>query len=127
MFLFENILFASFIPQILMFLGLISCFSASLSSTSDAETTKSDFISHESAITYSCEIENSSNIFHFYDYGLQDFALNNNDNNLTHKEITTIKHPNYLDVLFSANVKFTLFSRPPPNRLLVPITIGIDC
>ena len=114
MFIFENILFATFIPQILMFLGLMSCFFASLFSNSHAEQKESDFIVYKNTITHSSEIENSTEIFHFYDYCLQDFILNNNDNRLTYREIKTIEHPKCLDVLVSFDVKSTLFSRPPP-------------
>lgn len=114
MFIFENILFATFIPQILMFLGLFSCFSASLFSNSHAEQTEFDFVTHESAITHSSEIENSTEIFHFHDYRLQDFIQTNNSNSLTYREIKTIEHPKCLDVLVSFDVKSTLFPRPPP-------------
>lgn len=115
MFIFDNILFSSFIPQILMFLGIISCFSVSFLS-SYHEATKPEISYQENSIAYHSEEIHSANVFHFSEY----FSVEN-----TATPVEDIKPPIYRvlkkieftvlnNFILRKEFKFSQFSRPPP-------------
>lgn len=114
MFIFDNILFATFIPQILMFLGFISCFTAQLLSSTHQE--KQEFSQEVQSIAYVEESKQIHPIAYFYEYGISqnNSMLTNISDKLFLKESPRFDYPKFTFLFQNINISFSLFSRPPP-------------
>ncbi|MFV0390571.1 MAG: hypothetical protein ACK5KP_01595 [Paludibacteraceae bacterium] len=115
MFLFESLIFSTFIPQILMFLGVVSCFSISFfSSSHDADNVELTF--HANEIVYTSNEQNQTPTFHFSDYQFfqEEIILPDTDDFRLFNDFQLIKFPILYPPIFSFESIFSLFSRPPP-------------
>ncbi len=115
MLIFDNIIFATFIPQILMFLGFASCiiapFFSALSSHSE------NVLPNESyALEYAINVPQENSSVHFYDsHDFQPQTIPPTDSkNDVAPEFSACKYPNIHFGFRSAEVNFAYLSRPPP-------------
>lgn len=119
MLLFDNAIFATFIPQMLMFLGYVSCVVAPLLtfSTSDntAENQPDSFVAQRIEIneqfSVSPEVAKS---FHYHDFFQSEVAdiITENQTFIPYFKIDSVipQSSGHTNQAFL----FTLFSRPPP-------------
>ena len=114
MLIFENILFSTFIPQILMFLGFITCVSASYLYP-PPESEKEITTEYRPAVTVADNV-NHGETFLFTDY---DFfanpvatAADSSDPYIPH--ISRYIYPLVTTSLPSDGTDFPLVTRPPP-------------
>ena len=114
MFLFDNILFASFIPQILMFLGFISCISAQLFSSEKPD--KQEFTPAIETLTNAEKSNQSQSIAYFYHYNeiQENTILTKIPDKLFLKEGPVVDFPKLTYLFRSIDPSFSIFSRPPP-------------
>ena len=114
MLIFDNILFATFIPQILMFLGFVACVSASY--LYPPPEPEKETMSEYRPATIVADNVSHSKTFLFTDY---DFFANpavtqadSSDPNIPH--ISRSVYPLVTTSLSADGSDFLLFTRPPP-------------
>lgn len=114
MLIFDNILFATFIPQILMFLGFMSCVIAPLfSANHHAEVI---FPNEPNLTEHTINIQQEATTVHFFDFHKiqsKTPALNESGNGFI-SEFIIYRYPEICYHFRSADVSFAHFSRPPP-------------
>lgn len=115
MLIFDNILFASFIPQILMFVGFVSCVVVpffSLHSGSEVV-----FTQENKSMEFTVENSQPQSTIYFFDQ--QDFkahaVLSDNDETTPFLNISAFKYPLICGFSRLKVDNCTLFSRPPPS------------
>lgn len=110
MLMFESSIFASFIPQIIMVLGYLSCiFVPPFFKSTQQELTPAATIEYVQAD--SKHEQNKTIEFQF----IQDvFVLNHNTTTLTYQEIRKKEFFVPITYFISSIFSFRLFSRPPP-------------
>lgn len=114
MLIFDNILFATFIPQILMFLGFISCVTVPLfSSFGDSQSV---FTTETTSTDTLVESSVESPTAHFFDY--QDFQKSISAPDLSgiglFKDTREFVYPLVTHFRILSRVHFAHFTRPPP-------------
>ncbi|VBB44266.1 hypothetical protein TRIP_D250032 [uncultured Paludibacter sp.] len=118
--MFDNAIFASFIPQFLMILGFFSCIVApSLSSKNNSEHLES--ISATNAITYQVESQSKTKIFSFQEYQKstkKEVKINLSNYFSPTLETTKIVYPDFIVHWRRFEIISSLFSRPPPISLI---------
>lgn len=114
MLIFDNIIFASFIPQILMFLGFVSCVTVPFFSANQSADTY--LPSEANSLEFSVNVEQKISTVHFYDFhDIQTvIILNDNAEKPLFFEFSAYKYPKFCDNFRFVEVNFTQFSRPPP-------------
>lgn len=113
MLIFDNFLFASFIPQILMFLGVISCFTAPYLSSGKASEVESD--SKSIAITTNKNTSASEKVCHFTEYHKQTDAQIDDKSSLNFLSTFHLKIELPHTVFSYFHISYSsLFNRPPP-------------
>ncbi len=114
MLIFDNFLFASFIPQILMFLGVISCFTAPYLSSGNASEVEYD--SKNDTITINSNTSASEKVYYLSEYHKQTDVQIDDKHSVnflyTYQLKIDLPHPffSYFHISYSA-----LFNRPPPS------------
>lgn len=114
MLIFDNILFASFIPQILMIIGVISCFSAQLfASVPEIEPEQTPEFQ---VCSYKSEDKQPQKVFDFYDYpNLQiEGILSKTSDKLFVETTPAYKYPVLTFLFRKLETGYSSFSRPPP-------------
>lgn len=123
MLMFDNSIFASFIPQLLMLLGYLSCIFApilpSLTSTPSehvAPEIEIDYVERAASIT---SVSKSDNYFYYFDfqYDVECVHESNTTFNVDFKE-KEISYGKKESTLIDEFFSYSLFSRPPPFSLL---------
>lgn len=114
MLIFDNILFATFIPQILMVLGVISCISIQFFNSSD--DSKQDPTPVASIYIHSVANHTVPSCFYYFDYQQIKAKSIKSDSDETFflKEIISFIVPRYNYNFNHFKFGFSLFSRPPP-------------
>lgn len=114
MLLFDNILFATLIPQLLMFLGLVTCFTESyLSSFFEKNIDEKELTI---TLEYSEKEQNHDvSIIHFDDFTPEITSiLYSNLKNNSFEKYKKVFYPNYSQPFHIAKNSYVFFSRPPP-------------
>lgn len=114
MLIFDNIIFATFIPQILMFLGFMSCVIAPFfSAHHHAEVV---FSSEPNLTEHFISIQPEVTAVHFYDFHKvqsETPVLNESGKGFL-SEFIIYRYPEICYLFRSADINFAHFSRPPP-------------
>ena len=118
MLMFENAIFASFVPQIIMFLGYVMCVVApSLSQIGTIENQNyscDTSVAHHIYVVDASPSAFSANYIHFYGV-ISQVATETHNVELAvvfADEISTIQSDNR--IIFGVNLYLRRFSRPPP-------------
>jgi len=114
MLIFDNILFDTFIPQILMVLGVISCISVQFFNSSD--DSKQNLTPASSIYIHSAVNHTAPSCFYYFDYQqIQNKSIkSDSDETFFLKKITSFTFPLYNYNFNYFKFGFSLFSRPPP-------------
>ena len=114
MLIFDNIIFASFIPQFLMFLGFVSCLIVPFFSAH--QTTEAYLPNEANLLEFSVNVEQKISTVHFYDFQdiQSDIILNDDTENPLIFEFYEYRYSKYNDNFRFSEVNYTQFSRPPP-------------
>lgn len=109
MMMFDNSVFASFIPQILMVIGYLSCLLA-------PGYFKSEH--NELPVVQQIEIKQNCNesSIHIYDLSdcVQYAVLNTDEQTVHHQVVNEVFTDHFLSPRLCNGIPFLLFSRPPP-------------
>ncbi len=118
MLMFDNAIFASFIPQLLMLLGYLSCFLAPVIPTlsalnADLDLHESNFSSKEIAVNYTFSSQQSDVHYFDFQYDAEPLEFVEYTSNIVSTHITLFFGNS--NVAFSSNwFAYSQFSRPPP-------------
>lgn len=114
MLMFDNTIFASLIPQIMMVLGFLSVIIAPSLTSQNKPNTDKEIALEISADSF--ENHNQSSLVHFRDYLNQDHNVVSTENTQTLKIpfIKEIYIPFFNIQILKSEINFSLFSRPPP-------------
>lgn len=113
MLMFDNVIFASFVPQILMFVGYLVCM---LTGTQHALDIKRDVIVSQNTFEYSYQTtESTTSVAYFHDYVAQTAEISDEEISLSApiSSIVVFFHDYYFPVFKGSN--YERFSRPPPS------------
>jgi len=119
MLMFNNALFMSFIPQLLMVLGFLSCLIAPKLAGKQQNEQAAIVVSDEKTIAYQSDIQRESKIFHYFDnHYLSDNFVADKNENYSHSTVSTrIFYPDFKVYFNRLEICLSLFSRPPPFHL----------
>ena len=114
MLIFDNIIFSTFIPQILMFLGFVTCVSASYLYT-PPEPEKEITTEYRPAVTVADNVSHGDTfLFTDYQYFANPVATTADSSDPYIPHISRYIYPSVTSSLAFDGADFPLFTRPPP-------------